>query len=307
MRPPAATTLSRIRDELAAIEASGGDGQLRVGRTRLAVSSLGKVWFPADGITKGDVLRYYVDVARVMLPLLADRPLVLRRFPSGIEGPSFHQHDAGTPPAGVRAQPVPGVSTDPRFIGGDLTTLLYTVQLGALSVHCWNARVSAPDEADWITLDLDPGPKAPFARTIAMAHEVRHHLDAEGLTAFCKTSGSRGLHLLAAVPRETSADDARAIAVRVAEATALSKPAEATTARTIVDRAPDAVYIDALQNAAGKTVVAPWSVRARPGATVSTPLDWDEVVEGLDPRAFTIRTVHGRLPASRGWGRGLRR
>ncbi len=307
MRPPTATTLARVSAQLAEIQAGDGDGTVRVGGAEIRVSSLGKVWFPDDGITKGDVLRYYVAVARAMLPLLADRPLVLRRFPSGITGASFHQHNAGSPPAGVRAETVPGVSDDEtRFIGGDLGTLLHTVQLGALSVHCWNARITAPYDADWITLDLDPGPKSPFARAVTVAHRVREQLTNEGLTSFCKTSGSRGLHLLAPLPPNTSADEARAIAVRVADATAAACLGEATTARAIRDRAPDAIYVDALQNAPGKTVAAAWSVRARPGATISAPLQWSEVTDALDPRAFTIRTLEDRLAVARGWGRGLR-
>src|SRR5690606_230880 len=228
---------ARLLRDLNELEQAGGEGTIQVDGAPLRLPSLSRVWFPDLGITKGDVLRYYVSVAPAILRVLADRPLILVRYPNGIGGKSFHQHDASNAPEGVRAEPVRGVSDEPRYIGGDLRTLLYTVQLGAISVHAWPSRVSTPDLADWLTLDLDPQPKAPFQRVVDVARLLRDILAVEGLDrVLCKTSGSRGLHILARVPQGTTLEDARQIATRLSEQVAREHPRDATAARAIADR-----------------------------------------------------------------------
>ncbi|HEU4643757.1 MAG TPA: DNA ligase D [Gemmatimonadaceae bacterium] len=305
-------TAAPIVRQLDAIERSGGAGTLRIARgATLQVTSLDKVFFPEQGYTKGDVMRYYARVSRLILPAIADRPLVLKRTPDGIAGETFFQQKAPAHvPGGVRVEEVAygDGERQRRVIGGDLATLLYLVQLGCISVDPWLSRVSAPEEPDYAILDLDPGPRAPFDRVVRVAGWVRDELARLRLRAALKTSGSRGLHIALPLPRHTSYDTALLLAQLVATRVAAAHPEEATVERAIKSRPPTAVYVDYLQNAAGKSVASTYCVRAKPGATVSTPLDWRELKPGLDPRTFTIETVPRRI-ATVGdlWGAAMRR
>jgi bifunctional non-homologous end joining protein LigD len=243
-------------------------------------------------------MRYYARIAPQILPVAADRPLVLKRTPEGIKGEVFFQQK---PPE--HAPPVARVETvvnddgvrAERIVGGDLATLLYTVQIGCVSVDPWESRIDSLDAMDYTILDLDPGPRATFDRVVEVARWVKEELDAHGLRAALKTSGSRGLHIVIPLPLRTSYDAglllAQLIATRVAEA----HPRDATVERSVKARPPAAVYVDYLQNVKGKSVAAAYCVRARPGATVSTPLQWKELNESLDPRELTIETVPGRI------------
>ena len=296
---------------VAAIEEAGGDGALRLpGGATLPLTHLRRVVFPKDGITKGDVLRYYARMAPFVLRTMADRPLVLRRFPHGIAGAAFYQQRAPvSPPEGVRVEPVKEANgtTRTRFVGGDLATLLHTIQLGAISVDPWHARVGSLATPDYTIVDLDPGPKAPFARVVEVAREVKAVMDALGLRGALKTSGSTGLHIYLPLPPGTPEEAARLLAQLVATRVAERRPRIATIERSVGARAAAAVYVDYLQNIGGKTVAAAWCVRAKPGATVSTPLSWNELDEKLDPRDFTIATVPERAErAGDGWAKAMK-
>jgi bifunctional non-homologous end joining protein LigD len=298
-RPTTASSSSDVVSRLEEIEQSGGDGELALGRdVTLAVSSLHKVFFPRDRITKGDLMRYYARVSVSILPVMRDRPLVLKRYPDGIEGQSFYQQKApDRVPPGVRAETIRNERGERqrRLIGGDLATLLYTVQLGAISVDPWHSRVPRLEEADFTILDLDPGPKAAFSRVVEVAKLVHEELLALRLTAVAKTSGSSGMHIV--VPLEPSVSDEAAVlaAQLIATRVAARAPSIATVERSVSARPAGAIYVDYLQNIRAKTVAAAYSVRARPGATVSTPLEWEEIDGKLDPRDFTIETVPDRL------------
>ena len=297
-RPPNEGPAAAITAQLETLERGGGGGTLRFEDTgTLLVSHLDRIYFPADGYTKGDVMRYYAALSRCTLPPLADRPLVLRRHPGGIHTRAFYQHKAPPRPAsGVRIEMVrAGAVTVPRLIGGDIGTLIQTVQLGAISTDPWHARVPSLDTPDYTVIDLDPGPKAAFASVVAVAHWTKDELDELGLRAAVKTSGSSGLHIYVPLPVGTSEEVARLIAQLVATRVATAHPAEATIQRSVRSRRLDSVYVDYLQNIRGKTVAAAYSVRALDGAPVSTPLTWDEVSPTLDPRAFTILTVPRRV------------
>jgi bifunctional non-homologous end joining protein LigD len=294
-----ASTGKSVEQQLSDIERDNGDGTLDLGRgAQLHVSSLGKIYFPEDGFTKGDVMRYYARVAPMILPVIADRPLVLKRTPEGITGETFFQQKPPDhAPSVVRIETVvndDGVKA-PRITGGDLATLLYTVQIGCVSVDPWLSRIGSLDDMDMTILDLDPGPRAPFDRAVQVAKWVKQELDEHGLRAALKTSGSRGLHIAIPLPPHTPYEAgvllAQLIATRVAEA----HPREATVERSVKARPPAAIYVDYLQNVKGKSVAGAYCVRAKPGATVSTPLDWKELREGLDPGKFTIETVPARL------------
>ena len=290
-----ATRAADVAAQLRRIERDGGDGILQLGEgATLAVSSLDRVYFPAEEITKGALMRYYARMAPVLLPELAGRPLAMRRFPAGIEGDSFFQHDPGEhAPDAVRTGHVrveTGVE-ERRLIGGDLATLLYTVQLGAIVVNAWHSRVGTLDTPDYAVLDLDPGPDVPFSRVVAVARRVRDELATRELVGVPKTSGSRGIHILVPVPAGTSYDVTARLAEEVATAVAESAPKEATVERALADRPKGTVYVDHMQNAYGKTLAAVFTARARHGAPVSAPLSWRQVTATLDPKRWTVATV----------------
>jgi bifunctional non-homologous end joining protein LigD len=285
---------------------------LRVTRGReLNVSALDKVYFPDDGVTKGDVMRYYATLAPIILPRIADRPLVLKRTPDGIAGEMFFQQNAGEHvPAGVRVEEIADTAGDRqrRFIGGDLMTLLYTVQLGCISVDPWMSRVTSLDTADYAIIDLDPGPGVTFGRVVAAARWINQELTQLGLRGVPKTSGSRGIHVALPLPAGASYDTALAIAQLVAGRVVEAHSGETTMQRALQNRPHGTVYLDCIQNMRGKSVVAVYAVRARKGATVSTPLAWDEVTPTLDLRAFTMATIPDRV-ARLGdlWGPAMQR
>jgi bifunctional non-homologous end joining protein LigD len=290
---------SALLAQLDAIEAGGGDGTVTLpdGGT-LDLTSLGRVIFPEPGFTKDDLLRYYARVAPALLPILVDRPLVLRRFPRGVEGPSFFQQNAPeTPPTAVRAEDIENDAGERqhRFVGGDLGTLLYTVQIGAISVDPWNARVGHFDRVDYAVLDLDPGDGVPFTTVVAVARLVRDALQRLGLPGRLKTSGKRGLHVFVPFDDGVAEREAVALAKRIATRVAKADPAIATVERSVAKRPAGTVYVDYLQNIVAKPVAAAYCVRATPQASVSTPLAWEELTDDLDPRRFTIATVPERL------------
>jgi bifunctional non-homologous end joining protein LigD len=303
-----------VAERLLAVEQAGGDGVVQLGkRERLAFTNLGKVYFPArrGAVTKGDLARYYADAARFILPWMKDRPLVLRRFPNGIEGQAFYQQtpDAEVP-AGVRVETIvePDGDHKRRLIGGDLATLLYTVQLGAISYDPWHSRVETMEFADYTILDLDPGEGTRFRTVVEVAKLVKEELDRYGLHGALKTSGSTGLHVYLPLPAKTPLETATLLAQFIATRVAGRAPKVATVERMVRRRPKGTVYVDYLQNILGKTVAGVYAVRAKPGATVSTPLAWDELGDALDPRDFTIRTVPARL-ADLGdlWGPAMKR
>ena len=289
--------LAEIIRTIEQIEKDGGSGTIQIEGHKLAVSNLNKVFFPKKKLTKGDLMRYYVSVAPLVLPVMKDRPLVLKRFPNGVGNDSFFQQNAGETPEGVRVETIKtqGGSTNIRIVGGDLYTLLYTVQLGAISVDPWHSRLPSLDFADYSILDLDPSPRATFARVIQVGQWVKEVLDRLGLHAALKTSGSTGLHIYLPLPPNTPNESATLIAQLIATHVANEHPKIATIERSVKARGATTVYVDYLQNIIGKTVAAAYSARANPDALVSTPLHWDELSDELDPRAFTVETAPARF------------
>lgn len=259
-------------------------------------TSLDRILWPGQRLTKGDLARYYVRVADVMLRYVEGRPLMLRRFHDGIDEPPFVQQRVSRPvPDGVRSAKVPVAEGEPteRYIGAR-GTILYAAQMNAVELHCWQSRVEEPNRPDWVILDLDPSPGAGFRKVVQVALALRERIEAFGLNVLVKVSGSRGLHLYVPTAGEVDYVVAAEFARRVAESVAADEPKLATVER-VVDRRGYRVYIDHLQNARGKTAVAPYSPRARPGAPVAVPLHWDEVDDRLKPRAFRLDDVPARL------------
>src|SRR4051812_29678743 len=287
-----------IVNQLTEIEKRRGEGTVDLGRGSLKVSNLDKVFFPKDGYTKGDVMRYYARIADFILPTIQDRPLVLKRFPNGIDGESFYQQKASdTTPSEVRVETIvtDGGEKQPRYIGGDLLTLLYTIQLGAISVDPWHSRVGSLEYADYTIIDLDPGPRANFGRVIQVARWAKEVIDGFGLYAAIKTSGSTGLHIYLPLPPRTPNDAATLVAQMIATKVSEAYPRETTIERFVKARGAATVYVDYLQNIQGKTVAGPYCLRAKPGATVSTPLKWSELKDDLDAREFNLEKAAERF------------
>ncbi len=285
--------------QLSAIEKASGDGTLDLpdGGT-LSVTSLDRLVFPGPALTKGDLMRYYVEVAPLLLPIIADRPLVLRRYPIGVGGKSFFQQNAPDDlPESVRVETLTSDEGEPqrRFVGGDLATLLYTVQMGAISVHSWNARVGSLHLVDHAIIDLDPGVGSSFATAVTVAMLVREALSEMGRESCLKTSGKRGLHIQLPIVGGANEEDVLALAGEVAVRVAMARPDVATVERSVDARPHGTVYMDYLQNIVAKSVASAYSARATDTATVSTPLTWDELTDRLDPTQFTIVNVPARI------------
>jgi bifunctional non-homologous end joining protein LigD len=257
----------------------------------LQISNREKVFFPRDGYTKGDLLAYYERVWPHLAPYLRDRPVVLTRYPDGIDGKNFFQKNAPDfTPDWVTTYRVE--DTD-YFVCNDVQSLLYVINSGCIPIHVWSARCATIDHPDWAILDLDPK-GAPFAAVVTIArgiHDLLRRLDVpHGL----KTSGQDGVHVLIPLGGVLTHAEARSFAEVLARIVVRNHEAIATVARPLGERGGK-VYVDFLQNGYGKTIVAPFSVRPRDGAPVSTPLQWRELTENLNPRQLTIRTVVDRF------------
>ena len=256
-----------------------------------------KVFWPDDGFTKGDLIDYYRRIAPSLLPYLRDRPLVMTRYPDGIDGKSFFQKDAPAwVPAWVRTEQMWSEHAEREvnyFVCDDLESLLYVINMGTIPLHVWSSRVADLQHPDWCILDLDPK-GAPFRDVVAIAREIRAICDELALPAFPKTSGSSGLHVLLPLGGRLTFEQSRMLAELLARLVVRRHPGIATIARSVRSR-EGKVYVDYLQNGHGRLLVAPFSVRPLPGAPVSMPLRWSEVNGRLDPRRYTIRNAVARM------------
>lgn len=264
---------------------------------RVRLTNLGKVFWPEEGYTKGDLIAYYEAVAPLILPYLRDRPLVLTRYPDGIAGKSFYQKDAPPfAPDWVRTVRIRSEETQrdiDYIVVDDLDALRYVINSGAIPLHLWASRAAALDRPDWLVLDLDPK-GAPFTDVVKIARLLHRLLDALGLPGYVKTSGATGLHVLVPLGARYRYEQARTFARLLATLAVQEAGPIATLARPLRAR-EGKVYLDWGQNRTGQTIAAPFAARPRPGATVSCPLAWDEVTARLDPARFTIRTVPRRF------------
>ena len=258
---------------------------------RFTPSNLGKVFWPADGYTKGDLLAYYDAIWPHIAPYLRDRPMVLTRYPDGIGGKSFFQKNA--PDFVPDWVPTCRIEDTEYFLCNEREALRYVINMGCIPLHAWSARRGSIERPDWSILDLDPK-GAPRRDVIAVARRIHALLDPLGAPHFVKTSGQEGLHVLIPLGGALTHDQSKAFAEVLARLVAADLPDIATVARPLGDRGGK-VYVDFLQNGFGKTIAAPFSVRPRPGAPVSTPLTWREVTNRLDPARHTIATVPARV------------
>ena len=263
------------------------------------LSSPDKVLWHEQGVTKSELADYYVAVADAMLPHVARRPVTMVRCPAGAEKKCFYQRHAasGVLPE-LKEVIVPGFD-EPYLYIEDVAGLIAMVQMGTLEIHPWGVRIDRPDRPDRIIFDLDPDEGLGFGDVVRATLEVRERLNALGLDSFVKTTGGKGLHIV--VPIEPVAEwrSAKAFAKAFSEAMAADSPDRYLTRVSKAERS-GRIFIDYLRNDPTSTAVGPYSTRSRPGAPVATPIEWDEVDDGLDPRAFTVATVPARV-------RGLRR
>jgi bifunctional non-homologous end joining protein LigD len=281
---------------LEALEQAGKDGDISIDGRRLKVTNLQKVFWPDVGATKGDLLRHYVSVAPAILPVVAGRPLTLERYPNGITSDMFYQQRMPGPiPEGVNTATL-DVDGEPaeRVVGGDLLTLLYTAQLAAISQHVWPSRLGSLEDMDYSMLDLDPGEGVPFSAVRESALAVREQLQGLGLRGYPKTSGATGIHIVIPLQPGTTYETGRLLAELVANLVAKEHP-DFTTVQRVVSKRGAKVYLDFLQNRKGATVASAYSVRPRPGATVSAPLAWSELDGDLQPEDFNLRSMKERL------------
>ena len=271
--------------------------------SRVEFTHVDKVMFPEPGYTKADLLEYYTKVAPRILPHLRDRPLTLQRYPDGLSGPkapNFWQKN--TPdyyPSWIRRATLPSEDGDKVHYAlvNDLDSLLYLVNQGTITFHVWFSRVKRLTRPDYVLFDLDPS-EATFREAIAVAKRLHEVFDALGVPSFPKTSGKSGLHVLVPWKRKGGYDEALAWAQDIAAQVVRDLPDIATTERSKSKRGRR-LYLDVMQNVEGRHVVPPYVVRATPGATVSTPLAWDEVNGRLDPKRFDIKSAIKRFTKQR--------
>jgi bifunctional non-homologous end joining protein LigD len=260
----------------------------------VALTHPDRVLFPGQGITKRELAAYHEAVAERILPELAGRPLSLLRCPQGRRKACFFQrHPGAAMPERLAAVAVPG-DPAPWLTVSDLPGLVALVQIGALELHPWPAQAEAPERPDRLILDLDPSEGAAFADVVAAALAARGVLAAAGLACFAKTTGGKGLHVVAPVTSGHGWAEHRNAAKALAERLAATAPDRLTTAIRKTERR-GRIFVDYLRNARGASAIAPYSPRARAGAPVAMPLAWEELVPGLDPAAFTVRTVPALL------------
>lgn len=267
----------------------------------VAVTHPDKVLWPDEGYTKLDLVRYYDRVFPRLGPWVRDRLLTLERCPDGVRGDCFFQKErpAGLPDGTPTRRILHAKGLTNYVVGGRKETQLALANLGCIAVHVWSSRADAPRKPDWICFDLDPSSKR-FADAVAAALLVKQALDALDLESFPKTSGGKGLHVFVPIRRGPDADAVLRFAQRLGEKLSAAYPKQLTTEARIRERRAR-VYLDPFRNAFGQTVVAPYSVRNRPGAPVSAPLSWDDVNENLDPEAFTLTTVPQALRRRDPW------
>ena len=306
---PTSKDIDGLIDQLNDFEKRRKNGKLQLpnGDT-LEVTNLHKIFWPQGKKTKGDLLRHYARVAPLILPVIDDRPLVMKRLPNGVEGPNFYQHRAPEPvPPGVRIETLPDDDVPARLVGGGLKTLLYMAQLASISMDPFFSTLSHLDDADQVAIDLDPQPGATFSQILDVARWVEEELDRLKVPGFPKTSGSEGLHIFIPLPPGTPYTAGMLFCQIVATMVATKHPKVATVERVVRRRKDKTIYVDYLQNIQGKTLACAYSARGSAFAGVSTPLTWKEVHDSPAPQDFTIDTIAARVKKTGDLWAGLRK
>ncbi len=269
---------------------------MRIGRREVTISNPDKPFFPARGLTKGDLVRYYLEVADCVLPHLRRRPFHMVRYPNGVDGEFFHQKRVPRHPEYVGEQLVrfPSGHSTVFAVVDNAAALAWVINLGCIELHTWHSRVEAIERPDSMLIDLDPTTDGQWEHVRAIALVVREVLDELGLAAFPKTSGATGLHVLVPIRPELRFPDVRRFAKRVAEEVErrVGDQEVATTTWRVADRR--GVFVDFGQNARDRTIAAAYSIRPTPDARASAPLRWDEAPD-VEPGDFTLETMRDRI------------
>jgi len=262
----------------------------------LTFTHLSKIYWPEEGITKRDMFHYYDQVAPYMVPYLVDRPMSLNRFPNGIHGKSFYQKDVKDKAPDCMST-MPHVTSDgvekEYLVATNKASLLWMASLGCIEINPWFSRAKTPDNPDFCVIDLDPD-KNTFDQVIAAAQQVKQVLDAIGVPSYPKTSGSTGMHIYIPLGAKYSYDQSQLFAKIIVSIVHQQIPEYTSLERMIRNRGGK-MYLDFLQNRPDATIAGAYSLRPKPGATVSMPVSWDEVRPGLTMRHFTIHNSIGRL------------
>ena len=272
-----------------------------IGNTKVKTTNRTKIFFPDDGITKGDIVDYYEKMADYILPYLKDRPESLFRTPNGINEQGFFHKNAGEEaPSWVKSVEIKsGTGSGSKQIDyllcNNKATLLYMANLGCIEINPWHSTVKKLDNPDYLIIDIDPSDKNTFDDVIKAAIATKEVLDRAGAISFCKTSGSSGLHVYVPTAKKYTYEQVKDFAYLVCMLVNEKLPEITTLERSLSKRSTSQIYMDYLQNRRGQTIASVYSVRPKPGATVSTPLEWNEVQKGLHPSAFTIHTIEQRL------------
>ena len=297
-KPPGRRKTSRPSAGIAGRIPAEGDAEVEIGGRRVRLTNLGKPFWPELGLTKGDLLRYYLEVSAALLPHIADRAMVMKRYPNGATGEFFFMKRAPTPrPDWIRTCSIDhgsaGVIDFPVI--DDAASLLWVVNLGCIDLNPWYARCGDPNRPDYLHFDLDPVPGASFEKVIEAAFVVREALEALGVPCHAKTTGSRGIHVYVPIALGPTQKEVWAFAKEIAASLASRRPDLLTSEYRIARRPAGRVLVDYNQNAWGRTLASVYSVRPTPLATVSTPVTWQELARGLRIEDFRLQNVPARV------------
>ena len=283
---------STTREEFLKLKAPKGDLILDIDGERVSLTSLDRVYWPDEKLTKFNLLCYYIRIESLIMPYLKDRPAILQRYPRGIKAPMFFQQDIESAPSFIKTKRLTnqeGRQLD-YAVFTTIGSLLHFVNLGTIEQHPWHSTIKHLDKPDYLMLDLDPK-QAPWENVLQVALVCKEVFDEVGLPAFPKTSGSSGIHIYVPLTPKYAYAKVAAVAEALASEVAQRAPGIATVQRSLAKRQKQQVYVDAMQNARGKTIAAPYSARAKPGATVSMPLHWKQIEKDVKISDFTIQNL----------------
>lgn len=278
-----------------------GDKEVFIGKNKVKLTHQDKIYFPKEQLTKADIIDYYQSISGYILPHLKNRPLSLNRFPNGIEEDNFYHKDAGeNTPEWVKTTEIYSESPDKYIdyiVCNNRATLAYLNNLGCIDINPWNSRISKLDFPDYLVLDLDPSEKNTFEDVIEVALQIKEITDEIKIDAYCKTSGSTGIHIYIPMGGKYEFEKVKDFAHILMKSTQERLPQLTTLERSLKKRESTKIYLDYLQNRQGQTLASVYSVRPHPGAPVSMPLEWSELKKGLRPTDFTIYNALERIQA----------
>ncbi len=293
--------ISKVKDKPSETEEDSNkdDAIFAFGNSKVKATHLNKIYFPEDGVTKGDVINYYISMADYILPYLKGRPESLLRNPNGIHDKGFFQKDAaGNVPSYVKSKKIFSESNQKEIdyiVCDNEATLTYMNNLGCIEINPWHSTVKSLNKPDYLIIDIDPSEKNTFEQVIDAANIVKEVLDKAGAECFCKTSGASGLHVYVPTEKKYTYEQVKDFAYIVCMMAHEELKDSTTLERNLQKRSNKKIYMDYLQNRKGQTIASVYSLRPKDGATVSTPLLWKEVKKGLSPKQFTIHNIQQRV------------